>query len=210
MRLNREASRLKHFVRAALVAGLIQAAPMARAADDPAAGTIARVYASFETALRESPKDVVARVATISGPVRESFDFAAMVRLAVGAKWKSFTPEQQAALTETFGRYFTATYATRLAQAAGGKFTVKPQSDARGPNRVVQTEVANKDGDTSQIDFLLGPDNRVQDVYLNGNVSEVASLRGSFAEPLKAGGADTLLTFMRDRTTGMLAAKPAP
>jgi phospholipid transport system substrate-binding protein len=133
-----------------------------------------------------------------------------MVRVAVGAKWKTFTPEQQGALTEAFGRYFTATYATRLAQAAGGKFTVKPQSDARGPNRVVQTEVANKDGDTSQVDFLLNPESRVQDVYLNGNVSEVASLRGSFAEPLKTGGVDGLLTFMRDRTTGMLAAKPAP
>ena len=113
-------------------------------------------------------------------------------------------------LTEAFGRYFTATYATRLAQAAGGKFTVKPQSEARGANRVVQTEVANKDGDTSQVDFLVGSGNRVQDVYLNGNVSELASLRGSFAEPLKTGGADGLLTFMRDRTTGMLAVKPAP
>jgi len=201
---------MKRIVLTALVAGLLQVAPAAQAADDPAVAAISRVYANFETALKDAPKDVKARAASIGGPLSETFDFPAMVRVAVGAKWKTFTPEQQGALTEAFGRYFTVTYATRLAQAAGGKFTVKPQSDARGPNRVVQTEVANKDGDTSQVDFLLNPESRVLDVYLNGNVSEVASLRGSFAEPLKTGGADGLLTFMRDRTTGMLAAKPAP
>ncbi|MDB5644795.1 MAG: toluene tolerance protein [Methylobacterium sp.] len=202
--------RLTRIVRAGLLAGLLQVGFAAHAADDPAAAAITKVYASFEKALKDSPKDVKARAASIGGPLSETFDFPAMIRVAVGPKWKAFTPEQQGALTEAFGRYFTATYATRLAQAAGGKLNVKPQSEARGANRVVQTEVANKDGDTSQVDFLLSPENRVQDVYLNGNVSEVASLRGSFAEPLKSGGADGLLTFMRDRTTGMLAVKPTP
>ncbi|KQP33508.1 toluene tolerance protein [Methylobacterium sp. Leaf104] len=202
--------RLNRVVLAGLVIGLLHLSPAARAADDPAVDSVTKVYTTFESALKEAPKDVGARAASIGSTLSETFDFPAMIRLAAGPKWKTFTPEQQGALTEAFGRYFTATYATRLAQAAGGKFTVKPQSEARGPNRVVQTEVANKDGDTSQVDFLVGPGNRVQDVYLNGNVSEVASLRGSFAEPLKTGGADGLLTFMRDRTTGMLAAKPAP
>ena len=55
-----------------------------------------------------------------------------------------------------------------------------------------------------------GPAGRIQDVYLNGDVSEVAILRGNFAEPLKAGGADELLKLLRERTAGMLAAKPAP
>lgn len=202
--------RLKRIALALLVTGLIQGGTVALAAEDPAVAAISKTYARFESALKDSPKDVKARADGIGSTLAETFDFPAMIRVAVGPKWKAFTPEQQGALTEAFGRYFTATYATRLAQAAGGTFSVKPQSETRGPNQVVQTEVANRDGDTSQVDFLLGPDNRVQDVYLNGNVSEVASLRGSFAEPLKAGGADALLTFLRDRTTGMLAVKPAP
>ncbi|MCK2052779.1 ABC transporter substrate-binding protein [Methylobacterium sp. 37f] len=202
--------RLKRVAVASLVAAHLLLGSAAHAIDDPAATSIGKVYATFESALKSAPKDVGARAATIGPTLNETFDFPAMIRLATGAKWKTFTPEQQGALTDAFGRYFTATYATRLAQASGGKFSLKPQSEARGPNRVVQTEVANKDGDTSQVDFLVGPENRVQDVYLNGNVSEVASLRGSFSEPLKTGGADGLLTFMRDRTAGMLAVKPAP
>ncbi|NEU12220.1 ABC transporter substrate-binding protein [Methylobacterium sp. BTF04] len=182
----------------------------AHAADDPAVQSVRTLYASFEAALKSGPGAVKDRAAAIGPTLDTTFDFPTMARVAVGPKWKGFTPEQQGALTEAFGRYFTATYATRLAQAIGGKFEVKPQSEARGANRVVQTDVANADGDSSQVDYLVGPANTVQDVYLNGTVSEIASMRASFADPLKAGGADGLLKFMRERTAGMLAVKPAP
>jgi len=202
--------RLIPVLRAGLVAGLLCVGMPARAADDPAVGAVRTLYAGFESALKGGPGDVRTRAAAIGPTLTDLVDFPAMVRVAIGPRWAGFTPEQQGALTEAFGRYFIATYATRLAQAAGGTFTVKPESEVRGPNRLVQSEAANADGDSSQVDYLVGPGNRIQDVYLNGNVSEVAALRGSFADPLKAGGADGLLEFLRERTTGMLAAKPAP
>ena len=202
--------RLIPVLRAGLVAGLLSASPAARAADDPAVGTVRTLYGSFAAALKASPGDVRTRAAAIGPTLAETMDFPAMARIAVGPKWQGFTPEQQAALTQAFGQYFTATYATRLAQAAGGTFTVKPEAETRGANRLVQSEATNAEGDSSQVDYLVGPAGRIQDVYLNGDVSEVAVLRGSFAEPLKAGGADELLKFLRERTAGMLAAKPAP
>ena len=202
--------RLIQLLRASVVAGLLSVGVGAQAADDPAVGIVRTLYASFETALKGGPGDVRTRAAAIGPTLTETIDFPAMARGAVGPTWKGFTPEQQGALTEAFGQYFIATYATRLAQAAGGRFEVKPQSEARGANRLVQSEAANADGDSSQVDYLVGPGNRIQDVYLNGNVSEVAALRGSFADPLKAAGPDGLLKFLRERTTGMLAAKPAP
>ncbi|WP_336488562.1 MlaC/ttg2D family ABC transporter substrate-binding protein [Methylobacterium nigriterrae] len=182
----------------------------ARAADDAAVRTVQTLYAGYESALKDGAGTAKSRAEAVGGPMKESFDFPAMVRVAVGPRWKSFTPEQQGALTEAFAQYFIATYATRLSQAVGGKFDVTPQSDARGPNRVVHTRVANAQGEDSQVDFVVNPGNRVQDVLLNGNVSEVASQRASFADPLKAGGADGLLKFLRDRTAAMLTAKPAP
>lgn len=206
--------RLIPILRAGLVAGLL-AAPLtvplaARAADDPAVGVVRTLYTSFETALKGGPGDVRTRAAAIGATLTETIDFPAMARVAVGPTWKGFSPEQQGSLTEAFGQYFIATYATRLRQAAGGTFTVKPESEARGADRLVQSEAANADGDSSQVDYLVGPGNRIRDIYLNGNVSEVATLRGSFADPLKAGGADGLLKFLRERTAVMLAAKPAP
>lgn len=201
--------RLKRLFAFAIVAGLgAVAIGNAQAADDPAVATVRTVYASFATAVAGG--GIKDRLAAIEKTMAETFDFPAMIRIAVGAKWKSFTPEQQGALTEAFAQYFTTTYANRLAQAKGGKFVVKPASEARGTGRSVETEVSNGEGDTSQVDFLVGAGNRVQDVYLNGNVSELAAMRASFGDSLKAGGADELLKFLRERTTGMLAAKPAP
>jgi phospholipid transport system substrate-binding protein len=202
--------RLIPVLRASLVAALLSLGAPAQAADDLAVGAVRTLYGSFESALKDGPGDVRTRAAAIGPTLTERMDFPAIVRVAVGPKWNGFTPEQQGALTEAFAQYFIATYATRLRQAAGGTFTVKPESEARGANRLVQSEAANADGDSSQVDYLVGPGNRIQDVYLNGNVSEVASLRGSFADPLKAGGADGLLKFLRERTAGMLTVKPAP
>lgn len=200
--------RLTHLLAAALTSLFLGTG--AQAADDPAVQSVKALYATFETALTGGTGPVQERAARIGPALAAAFDFPTMARVAVGPAWTGFTPEQQDAVTQAFDRYVAATYATRLAQATGGRFAVKPQSEARGANRVVETEVANADGDASQVDFLVGPANTVQDVYLNGNVSEIASLRTSFSEPLKAGGADALLKFLRDRTAGMLAAKPAP
>jgi phospholipid transport system substrate-binding protein len=201
--------RLSRVILAAGLVGLLVCQP-ARAADDPAVETVRTLYATYETALKTSGNDVKARAAAIGEVMAKTFDFGSMVRGAVGPKWSTFTPEQQGALTDAFGQYFTATYANRLAQAAGGKFVVKPASEARGGDRVVLTEVANAEGDESQVDFLVGAGTRVQDVFLNGNVSEIAAMRTTFSEPLKTGGADGLLKFLRERTARILSAKPAP
>ncbi|MBB5765064.1 ABC transporter substrate-binding protein [Methylorubrum rhodesianum] len=205
MRLNR-----RTLLAAALATVAASGTPqIVRAAEDPAVEPIRRLYAKFEEALKNGAGDLKSRLAIVGDTLAATFDTPAMVRTAVGPKWKTFKPEQQEALTETFGRYFVTLYANRLSQAAGGKFDIKPQSEERGPNRVVSTRVSNKDGDESDVDYVVNASNRVQDVLLNGNVSEVASMRASFADPLK-GGADGLLKFMRDRTDGMLAAKVSP
>lgn len=184
--------------------------PGAQAADDPQTRTVETVYASFQGAVKDGPGTLQSRIDAVGPALEQNFDFPVMVRLAVGQVWSRFSAEEQGAITEAFRRNFVVTYANRLSQAAGGKFEVTGKGDAQGPNAVVLTKVTTPDGDESQVDFIVNPDNRVQDVLLNGNVSEVASQRAAFAEPLKSGGADGLLKFLRQRTEGMLAAKRAP
>ena len=150
------------------------------------------------------------RIDAVGPTLEQSFDYPAMVRLAIGSRWADFTPEQQGAITEAFRRNFVVTYANRLARAAGAKFEVTRKSEPSGSNTRVLTHVTTPDGDDSQIDFVVNADNHIQDVLLNGNVSEVAGQRASLGQPLKSGGADGVLKFLRQRTEGMLSAKPAP
>jgi phospholipid transport system substrate-binding protein len=196
-------------IRSALLALALTAAPGAHAADEPAVATVRALYGSFEAAVKDGGGSLQQRLDAVGPAMERSFDFPSMLRLAVGQAWTAFTPEQQAALTEAFRRNFVTTYANRLRQAAGGKFEVLG-AEKRDPGSIVQTKVTTPDNDESQIDFVANPEGKVTDVLLNGNVSEVATQRTLFNQPLKAGGADGLLKFLRQRTETMLSAKPTP
>nr|WP_246413392.1 ABC transporter substrate-binding protein [Methylobacterium brachythecii] len=198
---------------ALLAAGLFALGGMpesARAEEDPAVAAVTKLYGKVEEALKNGSSDLKSRIEVIGPTFKEVFDTSAMVPVAVGPKWKTFKPEQQSAVTDTFTTYFTTLYANRLSQAAGGKFDIKPGTDARGGNKIVHTKITTKDGDDTDVDYVVNPGNKIQDVLLNGNVSEVASMRAGFNDPLKKGGADALVKYLNERTEGMLAAKPKP
>ncbi|WFT79765.1 MULTISPECIES: Tgt2/MlaC family protein [unclassified Methylobacterium] len=186
--------------------GALVAPGPARAADDPAVATVQRMIAAFTEALKQP--DVRGRVAVLTGPVAESFDLPAMLRLAIGSRWKDVPADKQAALIEAFGPYLTATYATRLSAAAGGRFDVQPASEARGSGRIVRSTATDASGDSSPVDYITTNDGKITDVYLQGTISEAGTLRTTFAEPLKSGGPDALLDFLRQTTATMLAAAP--
>jgi phospholipid transport system substrate-binding protein len=202
--------RLTRRLAAALIAVPLLVPVPSWAADDPAVQTVRDLYAAFTAALKDGPGPLPARVEAVGPAIDKAFDFPAMTRIAVGAKWASFTSEQQAAVIDAFKRSLTVTYANRLARAAGGKFDVTPKVEERGAQRVVVTRVTASDGDDSEVDFVVNASNRIQDVLLNGDVSEVAAQRNALSAPLKTGGADGVVKFLRQRADGMLAAKPTP
>ena len=202
--------RLTRRLAAALIAAPLLAPGAVWAADDPAVQTVRDLYAAFTAALKDGPGPLPARVEAVGPAMDKAFDFPAMTRIAVGSKWSSFTPKQQAAVTDAFKRSLTVTYANRLARAAGGKFDVTPKVEERGAQRVVATRVTAADGDDSEVDFVVNANNRIQDVLLNGDVSEVAAQRTALSAPLKSGGADGVVKFLRQRADGILAAKPTP
>jgi len=202
--------RLTRRLAATLIAASIFVPVQAWAADDPAVQTVRDLYAAFSTALKDGPGPLPARVDAVGPALDKAFDFPAMARVAVGSKWSSFTPEQQEAVTDAFKRSLIVTYANRLARAAGGKFEVTPKIEERGSQRVVPTRVTTSDGDDSAVDFVVNDSNRIQDVLLNGDVSEIAAQRNALSAPLKSGGADGVVKFLRQRADGMLAAKPTP
>jgi phospholipid transport system substrate-binding protein len=187
--------------------GIAALATTARAqAGDPAVATVQGLYDAYDAALKGGG-DVRARFEAIKGPMAKAFDFPAMLRTAAGPRFRDIPEARQPALADAFARMVTATYATRMSSAKGGKFTVQSPSEARaGGTKLVRTKVTDASGDDSPVDFILSAGDRITDVLLQGTVSEVATFRSNFAEPLKS-GADGLLAYMQKQADGMLAAK---
>lgn len=172
--------------------------------DDPAVARIKAFYDSLQSATASAQTDPKQRLAAVSEAMRRTFDIAAMTRLAVGPQWSKIPAAKQASLQEAFGRYFIATYASRLGQVTGGRFEVLPKTEQRTGGRLVRTRVINAEGKATPVDYLVNADGQVVDVYLSGTVSELASRRAEFAAALKAGGPDALEAHLRKRADELM------
>jgi phospholipid transport system substrate-binding protein len=133
------------------------------------------------------------------------FDLPTMTRLAVGPAWKTFSPEQQAAVREGFARFIVADYASQIKDYSGESFVVDPQTvpETRGGGEIVKTRLLQPGGRTVNINYLVR-NNRVIDVYLNGTISDLATRRDEFSSLIASGGADALIKRLRERTETLL------
>ncbi len=133
------------------------------------------------------------------------FDMPTMTRLAVGPAWKTFSPEQQAAVQAAFAQFIVADYASQIKDYSGESFVVDPQTvpESRGGGEVVKTRLLQPSGRTVNINYLVRRE-RVIDIYLNGTISDLATRRDEFASIIAAGGADGLIKRLHERTETLL------
>ena len=193
----------------AVLAGALAAAEPYAAlaqAENPAVARIKTFYDAVQ-AVTTGPQaaDPKARFAALSEPVANTFDLTAMARLAIGPQWSKIPVAKQSALQEAFGRYFVATYASRLGGVSGGRFEVTPATEPRTGGRLVRTKVIDGGGRETPVDYLVGPEGKVVDLYLSGTVSELAALRAQFDPVLKSGGPDGLEANLRQRAEKALS-----
>jgi len=191
-----------------LVASALLPAPRASAVDDPAAASIRNFYDTLlATMKRATELGVSGRYDKLAPVIRQTFDFPAMTRIAVGPSWTSIPTEQQSALTDAFARLTIATYASRFDGYSGARFDVEPATEVRGRNRIVRSRLIEPDGHITPLSYLTheaGTGWKVIDVYLNGTVSELATRRSEFGSVLNSGGADALLASLRERTEKLM------
>ena len=138
------------------------------------------------------------RFAELQPVIRRSFDIAAMARLSVGSTWADLHERQRTQLTESFGRYISATYADRFDSYAGQKLEVTAEQPA--PFGVmVRSQIIKASGEPVKIDYMMrrnGDSWLISDIYLDGAISEVATRRSEFAAILKTEGIDGLVAAL--------------
>jgi phospholipid transport system substrate-binding protein len=140
--------------------------------------------------------------------IHRSFDLTYMARLAVGPRWAKLSPEEQQKVTQAFERYTDATYADRFDSYSGEKLEVTgTRNTPSGP--IVQSRIVQSNGKPVALDYLMrknGDTWQIADVYLDGTVSQLASLRSQFSAVLAREGVDGLIAAL-DRKTETIVAK---
>ena len=176
----------------ALAAALMvsAAALPAQAADDPAAISVQNFYDAL-TAGMKAGGTAKSRFDKLKPAAEQDFDLTAMTALSVGPSWASISAADQKSLTDAFERMTIADYARNFDSYHGEKFIVDPDVAQRGTDKFVKSTMQPSNGAPIAFNYRLhqvGNSWKIVDVYLAGNISQLAQKRADFASTLQAAG----------------------
>lgn len=174
---------------------------LAAFAADARAQTPSEVIAALNDGLlgvmrRADELGYAGRVEALAPVIADTYDSAAMARIAAGQHWAGLTPEQRARLVDAFRDYTVSSYAARFDGYAGERFETLGERATRRDDVLVETRIVTGDGEAVPISYLLreGEDGwRVIDVLLDNSVSELALRRSEYGSLLAREGLDGLL-----------------
>jgi phospholipid transport system substrate-binding protein len=166
------------------------AAAPARADGDPAAASVQNFYDAL-TASMKAGGSAKSRYDRLKPAVEQDFDLPGMTALSVGPSWSSTSAADQKTLVDAFERMTIANYARNFDSYSGEKFTVDPAVSERGTDKYVKSAMQPAKGDAITFNYRLhqaGNGWKILDVYLAGNISQLAQKRADFATTLASGG----------------------
>lgn len=205
---------MSRFLKSFAVALTLAAAPallsipsqpvQAQAADAPVAQV--RGFYDALTASMKMGGSAKGRYDKLRPAVEKAFDLPAMTATAIGPSFAAMSDADKKALIEAFTRMTVANYAKNFDSYGGETFTVEPASIARGNDKFVKSVMKTK---SESIAFnyrthQVGGEWKVTDVYLAGNISQMAQKRSDFAGTLASGGASGLTKRINALTDQML------
>ena len=187
-------------------AAMLTTGPALAQGADPAVGQVQGFYDAL-TAAMKSGGTTKSRYDKLKPAVEKAFDLQAMTATAVGPTWAGLSDADKKALSDAFTRMTVANYAKSFDSYGGEKFTVEPASIARGSDHFVKSALKTS-SDTIAFNYRMhqvGSDWKITDVYLAGNISQMAQKRSDFAATLASGGPQGLakkINALADQTLG--------
>lgn len=177
-------------------------------AADPAAAQIQQLNAALlETMKQAGHLGPQGRYQKLDPVLAANFDLPTMTRFAVGTTWSTLSPTDQAALVRAFRRMTVATYAHNFDGYNNQRFTIEPNVETRGPDKLVKTHLVSP-SETTDLTYRMrqsGGTWKVIDVYYNGAVSSMLGQRSEYAATLRSGGAAALVKKLNTQADDLLA-----
>lgn len=141
--------------------------------------------------------------------IHDTFDVPTMLKIAIGAEWTKFTPEQKEKLLTVFNEYMVTTYAARFKSYKNQKFEVGEVKEPAENRQLVETRLIRSNGEPIALNYLFRPsgdnDWKIIDVYLSGAISEMARMRSDFSSTVIGGGADGITTAIQKKIADIKA-----
>ena len=170
------------------------AAPTPAGSSDPVKTVDAFHAALLDTMKQAKQLGVQGRYNKLAPAVDAAFDLEAMTQAIVGPDWASISAADRKALVDAFRRTTIAGYARNFDGYNGEQFVASPQVQDRGGEKIVSTQMTRPGN--AAVSFIYKLDNhggwKIDDVYANGFVSQVATKRSEYVATLKSGGAASL------------------
>ncbi|MBY0346062.1 MAG: ABC transporter substrate-binding protein [Neisseriaceae bacterium] len=137
--------------------------------------------------------------------VLPKFDFTRMTALAVGKPWQNATPAQKTALSTEFQTLLVRTYSSGMLRYKGSTVNVNQEANISNNNKEasVKSTIIFKDGKTATADYNLyqsGNSWKIYNIYLEG-ASLVTIYRNQFAEEIRKGGIDGLISALKEKNS---------
>lgn len=174
----------------------------AHAAGPDATDTVRTFYQALLGTMHDGPKlGPKGRYDRLAPVIDQTFDLVFMARTAVGPQWVRFSEADQQAVVKAFRRYVVATYADNFDDYSGEKLEVTGDQSVN-IGRIVQTRIVKSDGTPVALNYLMHDDGtgwRIRDVYLDGQISELAVRRSQFVSILSAKGTDGLIAMLNQK-----------
>lgn len=190
---------------AMLALGFGLAAPALAASPQAATSFIKTLGAEAISVLADKSKTPADREAAFRTLFTQSFDIDAISQFVLGRYWRTATDAQRAEYQKLFQEFIVSSYAAKLGQYSGEKFTVRDGRNDPDGTSVVPSQVERTDGGPPvRIEWrLTGPDNapKIIDVVVEG-VSMAVTHRSDFGSIIQNNGGkvEALLTSLKKRS----------
>jgi phospholipid transport system substrate-binding protein len=159
---------------------------------DPAVATVQGFYDALAAQMKKGGA-ARGRYDMLKPAVEKAFDLPGMTAVAVGPGFAGLPDADRHALTDAFGRMTIANYVKNFDSFGGEKFTVEPASVSRPPSTDKLVKSTLKSGaDTIPFNYRMhdvGGTWKIEDIYLNGNISQMAQRRSDFSATFAQSGA---------------------
>ena len=175
---------------------------------DPAVAQIQTLTAALLKSMKAGRgQSMTERYRNLEPVIQQSFALQQMTRITVGPQaWAQFTPQQQQQSIAAFSRFITANYAYNFREYDGERFDVDSNPRSRGDDKLVQTHIIGRDGDSTSLLYRMRQADgswKILDVYSDG-VSELTLRRSDFSAAIAAGGAPELLSYLQKASDGLM------